>query len=192
MPMLPDYFASHQWLRELRRGGVRNFVAVDFRVRASEPVYVGHYGRPHVVTTVGRTVRLLMNEADPRGWEFILPRAVEADEIVKVRPVSRVVGWRYQPGANGTKPCACDYCVRGLYGSRRMRDRLSPEEPRMTKPQLANALERAIAAGEEAGIEEAIGRLLGRRDRASRRRVEALRQHESAIVRRVVTGLLED
>jgi hypothetical protein len=134
MPLLPDYFASHQWLRELRRGGSRTLVAIDFRVNSRELVYVGHYGHKHVATTIGKAVRLLLRQADPRGWEFILPRSIEPREILKIRPVSRVVGWRYMPGAHGHAPCPCDYCTKGLYGGRRLRERLDPPKPKPTKP----------------------------------------------------------
>jgi len=41
MPVLPDYFASHQWLRELKRRGVRTFIGVYFRIPDEEIVLVG-------------------------------------------------------------------------------------------------------------------------------------------------------
>ncbi|MBF6221771.1 hypothetical protein IU479_27115 [Nocardia abscessus] len=44
MPVMPSYVLSHQWLRELRRGGQRLILAVDFRIPDDEPVLVGHYG----------------------------------------------------------------------------------------------------------------------------------------------------
>jgi hypothetical protein len=190
MPLLPDYFASHQWLRELRRRGSRTFVAIDFRVPSSECVYVGHYGHQHIETTVGRATRILREQPDPRGWEFILPRSVEADEIVNVRSVSRVVGWRYYPGANGRKPCPCSYCSRGLFGSQRLRQRLDPPEPQPTKPNLLATLEAAIASADERAIDEALWGVARRRDRATRRRLKALLDHPSPLVRRLVADHL--
>ena len=41
MPVLPNYFASHQWLRELRRLGSTPLVAIDFVVPDDEPVKAG-------------------------------------------------------------------------------------------------------------------------------------------------------
>ena len=38
MPWLPDYFTTHQWLRELKRRGDRTILAVDFRLSDEEPV----------------------------------------------------------------------------------------------------------------------------------------------------------
>jgi hypothetical protein len=55
----------------------------------------------------------------------IVPRRIEAREIQRIRALPQVVGWRYHPGAKGTRPCACSYCTRGDYGARRLRERLS-------------------------------------------------------------------
>lgn len=112
-PILPNFFVSHQWLRELKRGGQRTFVAIDFRLRDDEPVWVGHYGQPHVETTAGEAVGVIMRQEDPRGYEVIVPRSVEAGEILGMRAVPQVTGWRYYPNAKGKAPCTCDYCNKG-------------------------------------------------------------------------------
>ena len=44
MPLLPNIYASHQWVRELRRRSRASLVAVDFRAQDNEQVLVGHYG----------------------------------------------------------------------------------------------------------------------------------------------------
>lgn len=127
MPILPDYFATHQWLRELKRRGERTLVAVDFRLRSEEPAWVGHYGRPHAETTVGRAIGMLMRLPDPRGFEVVVPRAIRCDEILRVRTPRQVIGWRYQPDAHGSRPCPCRACLpKGTIKSRRLRRRLDP------------------------------------------------------------------
>src|SRR5271165_4405418 len=45
MPVLPDFWTTHQWLRELRRWHDERMVAVYFRVQDDEPVYTGRYGQ---------------------------------------------------------------------------------------------------------------------------------------------------
>src|SRR5262245_11811711 len=45
MPVLPDFWTTHQWLRELRRSQDGKMVAVYFRVPDTEEVYVGRYGQ---------------------------------------------------------------------------------------------------------------------------------------------------
>jgi hypothetical protein len=121
MPVLPDFFASHQWLRELRRHRASPLVAVDFVVPDDEAVLAGHYSREHIATTVAEAARVIMKAEDPRGYEVIVPRKIEA-EIRRIRAVPQVVGWRYWPDAHGVRPCPCDICQRGLYGAAAVRD----------------------------------------------------------------------
>ncbi|WP_406694610.1 hypothetical protein V5E97_26430 [Singulisphaera sp. Ch08] len=128
MPVLPDYFTTHQWLRELKRRGQRTIVAIDFRLRSDAPAWVGHYNQPHVETTVGGAVGMLMELADTRGFEVIVPRSIRPDEILRVRKVRQVLGWRYFPDAHGKRPtCACRMCLpKGTIKSSRLRHRLDP------------------------------------------------------------------
>src|SRR5688572_1180668 len=64
MPHLPSYFVSHQWLRELRRRGDADLVGVDFRVPSTEKVWFGHYNGPHVELSLGRAVKILLEQTD--------------------------------------------------------------------------------------------------------------------------------
>ncbi len=123
MPVLPNYFLSHQWLRELKRWGVRTMVGVYFRVPDREPVVVGHYNREHQPMTAARAVRTIMEQEDARGFQIIVPRKIEADAIHRIRHVNQVVGWRYYPDAHGRRPCGCPVCQpRGEIRSRRLRE----------------------------------------------------------------------
>ncbi len=127
MPILPDHFASYQWLRELKRGGQRTLVAVTFRLRSDEPAWFGHYGRPHAETTVGRAIGAMMTATDALGFEVVVPRRIRSDEILRVRTPRQVVGWRYQPNAHRTPPCPCRVCLpKGTINSSRVRRRLDP------------------------------------------------------------------
>lgn len=123
VPVTPNFLISHQWLRELRRRGEKNFVAVYFRIPDDEPVWLGHYGRQHQEMTAAAAVGEFRSADDKQGWQVIIPRAVEPKEIHRIKNVPQVVGWRYKPGAHGTKPCGCDFCARGSYGARRLRER---------------------------------------------------------------------
>lgn len=127
MPMLPDYLFSHQWLRELKRQGQRTLVAITFRLRSDEPVWFGHYSRPHKSATVGETIGTLMRMTDAWGFEIVVPRSIQSNEIIRVRTPRQVTGWRYHPGANGTRPCPCRVCLpKGTIKSRRLRRQLDP------------------------------------------------------------------
>jgi hypothetical protein len=125
VPVTRNFYVSHQWLRELRRGGANAFVGVYFRVGDDEPVWVGHYGQAHRETTAAGAVATFLGAEDRQGWEVVIARRVDAREIHRVRAVPQVLGWRFSPGAKGKPPfCTCDYCIRGLYGARKLRDRL--------------------------------------------------------------------
>ncbi|MBV9709502.1 MAG: hypothetical protein JO011_01160 [Ktedonobacteraceae bacterium] len=122
LPVVQNYYVSHQWLRELKRWGQRTFIGIYFRVPDEEMVWFGHYGQPHQHLPVTEAIRLLMQAQDPQGYELILPRSISAKEIYKVQFIPHVVGWRYMPGAHERVWCGCPVCVsRGEIKSRKKR-----------------------------------------------------------------------
>jgi hypothetical protein len=42
MPVLQNFFITHQWLRELKRSGAKTFIGVYFKLDSSEMVYAGN------------------------------------------------------------------------------------------------------------------------------------------------------
>jgi hypothetical protein len=117
-PVLPNYFVSHQWLRELKRRGMRTIRAANIRMRSDAMVWVGHFSMEHRYVPLGHAIGLFMSESDPRGWEIVVPGPIEAKAITSVRDVPQVTGWRYFPTAHEKGPwkCLCDGCLRGLRG----------------------------------------------------------------------------
>lgn len=137
VPILPSYTVSHQWLRELKRGGRRTILAVDFRVPDATPVLVGHYAQPARQLTAAQAVALIAQQPDPRGYQILVPRPIARRELHRVRFVSQVVGWRYQPDAHGRPPCPCPVCLPpGSFKAGQLRRRLDPEPAAPTKPAL--------------------------------------------------------
>jgi hypothetical protein len=129
MPVLPNYLASHQWLRELKQAGMRTIAAVHFRMRSDARVWVGEYNGEHRLVPLGHAAGLVMHEPDPRGWEIVIPASVPARSIHAIRAVPQVIGWRYFPGSHEQGPwkCLCDFCLQGQKGqikSRRLRESL--------------------------------------------------------------------
>ncbi|MEZ4223309.1 MAG: hypothetical protein R3B13_20355 [Polyangiaceae bacterium] len=123
LPVLPNYYLSHQWLREMKRRGIRTMVGVYFRVPDREAVVVGHYGSEKLPMTAARAVRVIMDQQDARGFEVVIPRKIEARAVHRIRPVNQLVGWRYFPNAHGQRPCGCPMCQpRGEIRSRRLRE----------------------------------------------------------------------
>jgi hypothetical protein len=121
MPVLPNFFSSYQWLRELRRRERSPLIAVDFVVADDQLVRVGHFSAAHAPMTAAEASAVIMRAEDPRGYEVVIPRAIAAKEISGTRHVPQVVGWRYWPEAHGNPPCPCEVCQRGTFGAARIR-----------------------------------------------------------------------
>ena len=128
MPVGRSFQASHQWLRELKRSGQKTISAVYFRISDSEPVWLGHFGRGHVRTTAAEAAGHVSAAGSAAGFEVLIPRRVEASEILRVKPLPQVVGWRYFPDAHGSRPCGCPGCLaKGEIRSRAIRRRYEGE-----------------------------------------------------------------
>ncbi|QJE98783.1 hypothetical protein [Luteolibacter luteus] len=120
-PVLQDFYRSHQWLRELKRRGVRTFSAVQFRVGDDTPVSVGRYNEEHLETTAAEAVRIFMDHQTGAGLEVIFSTSIPASAIMRTYTPDQVTGWRYFPEAHGKEPCGCSYCQRGEIRSQRLR-----------------------------------------------------------------------
>jgi hypothetical protein len=159
LPVTPNFQVSHQWLRELRRQGGGTIFGVYFRIPDGEPVEIGHYDSLHLPTTAAEAVALMMSAeeqdpgaaraadkaskavregrklpASPEGFEVIVPRVIAPSEILRVKALPQVVGWRYRPGANGSKPCICMCCERGSYGVNKLLRRVEQADAEGRRP----------------------------------------------------------
>lgn len=120
MPVIKDFYATHQWVRELMRFGLRNPCAVYFHLPKDETVWFGRYNDRHIKATASKAVAAFLKSKDRMGFQVILPRKVLPQEIRRTRLVPPL-GWRFYPAAKGKKPCLCPACIgRGEYGSHRM------------------------------------------------------------------------
>lgn len=123
MPVLQNFVVTHQWLRELRRRGQRSYQGVYFRIPDNEIVLFGHYNSEHVEISAAAAAGIMMKADDPLGMQMIVQRRIAAREIVTIRPLPQVIGWRYFPKAHHQKPCPCPVCVRrGQPFSRKLRE----------------------------------------------------------------------
>jgi hypothetical protein len=107
MPVTRNFYVSHQWLRELKRGGQAPIAGVYFRIPDDERVWVGHYNRSHQEMTAAEAAGLVGKGENVEGYEIIVPRRIEAKEINRIKMPPQIVGWRYYPEAHGKKPCGC-------------------------------------------------------------------------------------
>ncbi len=123
MPVTPDFQITHQWMREIRQWKSARMVGVYFKIPDSERVHVGNYRGPHEEVSAAEAAAHVMLQTDMTGVEVIIPRRIEPKEILRVRHLPQLIGWRHYPGAHGTRPWACECCQKGAYGSRRIRER---------------------------------------------------------------------
>jgi hypothetical protein len=129
VPVSRNFYASHQWLRELKRRNRGPIAAIYFRIPDNESVWIGHYGQVHRWMTAAEAVAQFAGAQDPLGWQVVIPRRIEAGEIHRTRRLTQVIGWRYFPKAKGKPPfCACKFCTRGEFGAAKLRRRLGSTE----------------------------------------------------------------
>ncbi|MDO3680343.1 HEAT repeat domain-containing protein [Paenibacillus ehimensis] len=113
MPVIHDFYASHQWLRELRRFNKKNMTAVYFKLGDEETVFFGDYHQKHRQGSAGQAVKAFLDREDRLGFQVIVPRKIAKNEILRSKKLSQTIGWRFYPKAKGTKRCLCPGCLRG-------------------------------------------------------------------------------
>lgn len=181
MPVLPDWWTSHQWLREMRRWHDERMIGVHFRVPDREPVHAGRYGQPHRLLPASEAVRWVID--NPAGAQLVVPRSVPQKEVLRIRPLSQLVGWTETPDGPRTS-CFCPVCLPP--GSRGLWRRLRAE--------IAAGLDAARRAPSEDEAAAALGRLELPLERAAGRfppdRLLAFTRSPHPRVRRSATRLL--
>lgn len=140
MPVLTNFYLSHQWLRELKRGGVKTFVGVYFKMDSKTKVFAGRYNQDHRHIELGEAIKEIQTIEDPLGYEIIIDRKIEAKEIDKIKSLPQNIGWRYKPKANGLKPCGCDYCIKSTIKGNRIRQKYDPKEKRISYKEILEKL----------------------------------------------------
>ena len=130
MPVVPTFYVSHQWLRELKRGGQRTICGVYFRIPDEQRVYIGHFASPLREVSAAEAVGLVMGQSSSEGYEVVVPRRIEAAEVYRMRHLPQVVGWRFAPGVRETwRGCGCPVCVTpGDINSRKKREAWEAKE----------------------------------------------------------------
>jgi hypothetical protein len=83
MPVVPEFYVSHQWLRELKRGGQRTILGIYFRIPDDEEVWIGHYNSNPVSVTASEAVGIVMRQDNSEGYQVLVPRRIEKGGIHK-------------------------------------------------------------------------------------------------------------
>src|SRR5690606_29938744 len=74
MPVMQNFYLSHQWLRELKSSGAKNIIGVYFKVDSAEMVYAGRYNKKHQLVNLGTAIKMIMEAEDALGYEIIINR----------------------------------------------------------------------------------------------------------------------
>ena len=120
-PVLKDFSLSHQWARELRRTGIKNYICIQFTIGDDEIVEIGKYNEDKILMTANEAINTVMNHSYPLGLEVIILKKVLPKQISRIYPSPKLTGWRYYPEAKGRKPfCNCKYCNRGQIKAQRL------------------------------------------------------------------------
>lgn len=113
-PVSRSYYKTHQWLRELKRTGVKSIHAVQFTLPSDQKVYIGRYNSEHMLVTASEAAAIFESHNDAMGLEVIVTARVPPRLVKKIYVPAQVIGWRYYPEAKGKKPfCGCKVCNRG-------------------------------------------------------------------------------
>lgn len=122
MPVTKNFFLSHQWLRELKRRKNQSICGIYFRIKDEETVFVGYFNQEHREISAVEAIALITSSEEHQGFEVVVPRKIKSNEIHRVKRLPQVLGWRYFPSSHGKEPCGCDFCQRGEYGGRKLRE----------------------------------------------------------------------
>ncbi len=138
MPVTQSFYISHQWLRELKRRGVRSYVGVYFKLDSKTMVYAGKYNEKHKHIALGEAIKEIRSMQDPLGYELLIDRKIEAKEIESIRMLPQNVGWRYFPASHEKGIfCSCPMCLpRSEIKAKRLRDKIDPPVKRPAYPAL--------------------------------------------------------
>ena len=123
MPVTPSFQITHQWVREMKQWRRGMVVGVYFRIPDSELVLVGRYNEQHQQMTAAAAAALVMSQSAMTGVEVIIPRRIIPKEILRIRSLPQLIGWRHYPDAHGKRPWACECCQKGMFGSRKIREK---------------------------------------------------------------------
>ena len=164
MPVLTDWSATFQWLRELRRWHDERMIAVHFRVPDDELVLVGRYGARHDRVRASLASRRVSSA--PGGMEIIVERPIGEREIVSLREMGQLVGWTESP-VKSRWSCICRFCLPPGVPDRMRRIRAMCRQALMTLRQSKDptvrkaaiwTLETARESAGERGLGDALDR----------------------------------
>jgi hypothetical protein len=189
MPVTQSFYISHQWLRELKRRGVRSYVGVYFKLDSKTMVYAGKYHEKHKHMTLGEAIKEIARMKDPLGYELLIDRKIEPKEIESIRRLPQNMGWRYFPASHEKGlSCACPMCLpRGEIKAKRLRDKLDPP---VKRPVYHELLAKILAEENHDEIETLLWSIKENRRRSDPQRLMFLLDKGSDDINRLLARTL--
>jgi hypothetical protein len=119
MPVIPDFYATHQWVRELKQYNSGNeIIAIYFKIPDDEIIFCGKYNEEFIKTDATKAHNIFMNLEDKMGFQVIIERKIISNEITKIKNIPQVIGWRHFPKSHERKRCLCPACLtKGSFNS---------------------------------------------------------------------------
>ena len=178
LPVTPDFMATHQWARELKRWRIKTPAAVYFRMPGVTPVLAGRYNEAHQEVSLATAIAAYLRLKQSAGYEIIFRDSIPRSRVIRIKALRRPVGWRFHPGAKGERPPS-PYWTRGQYGAAKVRARLEP----IRRVPMFQELKRIIETSRDReALSEALCDLASKRRRASCAFLEPLLNHPDAEV----------
>jgi hypothetical protein len=117
MPVISDFYATHQWLREIKRfNSGHAIIAVYFKIPDDELVFCGKYVAAREKVRARKSHEIFMALEDKMGFQVIVERKIQKSELHKIKALPQIIGWRYFPQSHERKRCLCPACLRaGTY-----------------------------------------------------------------------------
>ena len=119
MPVIPDFYATHQWVRELKQYKSGNdIIAIYFKIPDEEIVFCGKYNEELIETKASESHKSFLDLEDKMGFQTIIGRKIFSNEITKIKNIPQIIGWRHFPKSHKLKRCLCPACLsKGSYNS---------------------------------------------------------------------------
>lgn len=123
MPVINDFLSTHQWLREIKRFSKKNIVGVYFKIPDNELVWCGLYSEEPKQYKANEAVDTFMKVENRLGFQVVLPRKLFRKEVLRIKHLPQMLGWRYYPNAHEKKLCFCPACLgRGEFNTSKIRE----------------------------------------------------------------------
>ena len=125
MPVILDFYATHQWVREMKQHySGNNIIAAYFKIPDDEIIFCGKYNETMIKMKANEAHKIFMSLEDKMGFQAIILRKIEKNEIVRIKNIPQIIGWRHFPKSHERKRCLCPACLGiGSYNSNKLKER---------------------------------------------------------------------